>query len=279
MEMSVYNDIIDCIHAFNSRKCLPKLVETYPGIPVNTLGSILSQDYQKKMKKCHHQRYSTSSVEKYYQRYLQDVSAGKECVILSLADEIDLSPALTARIILEKHLSVTKHDGQSASRSQVTQMMRDTTLIEDPVLAAEVHYCVLDDDHYGPLVDCIKHSVGHEYEFKLKRKLDSLDLAYIGEEEMRARGYDKTPDIKMEVPIAVNGHVVNWIESKASFGDEHSHKGYEKDQFWSYWNRFGPGMVIYWFGYIKELDVNREKGIMLMDDFPANIVTMDPLQR
>ena len=32
--------------------------------------------------------------------------------------------------------------------------------------------------------------------------------------------------------------------------------------------RFGPGMVIYWFGFIDELDVNQEKGIILRDCFP-----------
>lgn len=40
--------------------------------------------------------------------------------------------------------------------------------------------------------------------------------------------------------------------------------------------RFGPGMVIYWFGFIDELDVNEDKGIILREDFPSNIVEMDP---
>lgn len=43
--------------------------------------------------------------------------------------------------------------------------------------------------------------------------------------------------------------------------------------------RFGPGMVIYWFGFIDELDVNQEKGIILRDCFPLNIVKMDPTIR
>ena len=42
-------------------------------------------------------------------------------------------------------------------------------------------------------------------------------------------------------------------------------------------SRFGPGMVIYWFGFIDELDCNRERGIILKDDFPTDIITLDSL--
>ena len=44
----------------------------------------------------------------------------------------------------------------------------------------------------------------------------------------------------------------------------------------SYQNRFGPGIVIYWFGFIEELDVNRNKGILLYDHLPENFVHFDP---
>lgn len=50
-------------------------------------------------------------------------------------------------------------------------------------------------------------------------------------------GYDKTPDIKLDVPVAVNGFIICWIESKAIFGHPKLHEQYMKDQYISYWNR------------------------------------------
>lgn len=38
--------------------------------------------------------------------------------------------------------------------------------------------------------------------------------------------------------------------------------------------RFGAGLVIYWFGFVEELDVHREKGILVMDRFPEDFVSL-----
>lgn len=49
--------------------------------------------------------------------------------------------------------------------------------------------------------------------------------------------------------LAVDGQVINWIESKASFGDEERHKEYLRDQYWSYCNRYN--MISFWVYFLK----------------------------
>lgn len=136
--------------------------------------------------------------------------------------------------------------------------------------------CILYDNLYGPIADAVGLSIGREYELKLQNYLTERKLAYIDEEHLRSRGYDKTPDVKLEVPIAVNGFVINWIESKARFGNMEIHQKYIKEQFLSYWNRFGPGLVIYWHGFLDNLNQPSEKKFIIMDHFPVNITYMDP---
>nr|XP_020747386.1 uncharacterized protein C15orf41 homolog isoform X2 [Odocoileus virginianus texanus] len=117
-------------------------------------------------------------------------------------------------------------------------MLRDPSQIPDGVLANQVYQCIVNDCCYGPLVDCIKHAIGHEHEVLLRDLLLEKNLSFLDEDQLRARGYDKTPDFILQVPVAVEGHIIHWIESKASFGDECSHHAYLHDQFWSYWNSF-----------------------------------------
>ncbi|XP_058843596.1 CDAN1-interacting nuclease 1-like isoform X2 [Acipenser ruthenus] len=177
-----------------------------------------------------------------------------------------------ARMVLERYLQ--ELEGTPPSKPVLNSMLREPSLIPDRFLANQVYQCTINDCCYGPLVDCIKHSIGQEHEILLRDMLRERNLSFLDENQLRAKGYDKTPDIILEVPIAVEGHVVHWIESKASFGDEYSHRSYLHDQFWSYWNRFGPGLVIYWHGFIEELDCHRERGILLKDCFPLDIVTL-----
>ena len=164
------------------------------------------------------------TAENYFTRYRQRISdpsntPGK--ILVQLANQVDLSPALLARIILERYLFYASGEETPVPKAEVTKLMREPCLIPDPALSLEVQQCTLFDSSYGPVVESIKHSIGVELEVHLKMTLQDHRLAFLGEEEMRKKGYDKTPDVKLQVPIAVGGQVVNWIESKASFGDDH----------------------------------------------------------
>ena len=60
--------------------------------------------------------------------------------------------------------------------------------------------------------------------------------------------------------------VVSWIDSKATFGDDRIHAKQLEEQYSTYVNRYGPGLVIYWFGCIDGLG---QGDVMVMDAFPA----------
>ncbi|XP_066133285.1 CDAN1-interacting nuclease 1 isoform X4 [Saccopteryx bilineata] len=218
-------------------------------------------------------RQSLRKLKQRFPRYLNGVGEnGAAPVLLELANEVDYAPSLMARIILEKFLQ--EHKETPSSKSVINSMLRDPSQIPDGVLANQVYQCIVNDCCYGPLVDCIKHAIGYEHEVLLRDLLLEKNLSFLDEDQLRAKGYDKTPDFILQVPVAVEGHIIHWIESKASFGDECSHHAYLHDQFWSYWNRFGPGLVIYWYGFIQELDCNRDRGILLKATFPTDIITL-----
>ncbi|KAI4905475.1 hypothetical protein NFI96_028108, partial [Prochilodus magdalenae] len=342
-----------------TRQCMKMLKDRFPNttlIPLfklhhsqSTLLSIFSLEYQKRMKRSLVRHHAPDVIEDYYQRYRSEAKKRpSDPVLLELANEVDLSPSLMARLLVERFLE--EQQGSVSSKQVLNGMLREPSLIPDMQLAKHVEQCTINDCCYGPLVDCIKHiaphslgfplrvhhasplglllalhhdiiglalvpaaghhynaptshsfqgtvcvdkefnsAIGQEHEEILREKLRERNLSFLDENHLRAKGYDKTPDIILEVPIAVEGHIVHWIESKASFGDEQSHRTYLNEQFWSYWNslqafecfrlrvlicRFGPGLVIYWYGFIAELDCQRDRGILLKDCFPSDIVTL-----
>lgn len=260
--------------------CAEELSKIFPAISFATIENIIFQEFQRKMKNTHYIHQQSDRRTKYYKLYQgackQNEKAG---FLLKLAEEVELSPSLLARIILEQHYSPLTVDDEPVTRQKITDMLKNTSLIDDGKLASEIHLCVLNDRYYGPLSDIIRRCVGLDYEKKLKKELDDMGITYIDEQEMREKGYDKTPDIKLELPVAFDGHVINWIESKASFGDIQRHNEYLDNQYWGYHSRFGTGLVIYWFGFVDEIDVHKEQGIFVSQCLPQNFISIAPLSQ
>lgn len=154
----------------------------------------------------------------------------------------------------------------------------------------------------GPRQDRERHNVGIEYELLLEQTLRSMGIPFETEEELRARGTARTPDVLLSCPVGVRvkkkrhsqnpslypkyeeddhrsasssslrrkqftaavGYsdddveydddeyewkIVCWIDSKALFGDVDTHAQSVLPQVESYVHRFGPGLVLYWFGH------------------------------
>uniref|UniRef100_A0A9J8AUX1 CDAN1-interacting nuclease 1 n=2 Tax=Cyprinus carpio TaxID=7962 RepID=A0A9J8AUX1_CYPCA len=259
-----------------TRQSIRTLQTQFPHLPPSTLLSIFSQEYQKRMKRSMVRHHAPDVVKEYYQRYRSEAKTRPAApLLLELANQVDLSPALLARLIVECFLE--ERQASVASRHVLNNMLREPYLIPDLLLAKHVEQVPISFFHYFQLrrlAECVLNAIGLEHEDLLRDKLRERNLSFLDENQLRSKGYDKTPDIILEVPIAVDGHIVHWIESKASFGDDHSHHTYLNEQFWSYCNRFGPGLVIYWYGFISELDCQRDRGILLRDGFPSDIVTL-----
>ncbi|ODN06645.1 hypothetical protein Ocin01_00009 [Orchesella cincta] len=316
MSMNLYQDIIKTIKSTKLWQCQDVLEKKYPTISGLTLGSVLSNYIQKTMRMNHGKHNNPARIEALYQKYNRAVEAHEETgIILRISDDIRITPVLVAKFILEAYINEnhaikmkealeeeTDPEGgfESADsdsrktlvlrensrnlrpltrnelKAEISKYLRDTASIPDRTLAYEVYMCTVHDDNYGPFPDAIKRTIGKEYEVRLSKLLQDQGILYLEEDQLRKQGYDKTPDIKLEVPIAINGKVITWIESKATFGDEETHQGYVKDQLTSYYNRFGPGLVIYWLGYVETILASQSKGIFVCDHLPASITKYDP---
>ncbi|CAB4068219.1 Uncharacterized protein C15orf41,Uncharacterized protein C15orf41 homolog [Lepeophtheirus salmonis] len=273
MKQATYESIILVIDEceFDFDQILAQIIKKFPDISPVLLRSILSLEYQRRIKKNFYRHSTPQDKKRLYDKFVKRVRAGDPPgVIVQLAKANKFAPALIGRSILESSLS------DNYSKNQISDFGKYTSLVEDRDLAYEVFLANVKDEMYGSFSNSIRHCIGAEYEQLVKNNLKKLDIAFLDENDLRDRGYDKTPDVKLEVPIAVNGTIINWIESKALFGDKKSHKGYLDDQLWSYWNRFGPGLVIYWFGFIDELNDLETGKILLSDSFPENITYFKP---
>lgn len=215
------------------------------------------------------QIYSRRMAAKYYltkqfgRSFVARFDAGKS--LMDIADWIDLSPVMIVRRVLELKLKI--------QRKKITALLRDPSKIKDERLRKDVQICISCDDYSGPGIDRIRNVLGLEFELLLIEHLRNIRVEFESEQDLRDRGCHKTPDILLQVPAAFCGKVVRWIDSKAKFGDESTLNKDYSDSISSYVGRFGPGMVIYWFGIIEDCPspILNDTGVLVVDCFPSNI--------
>ncbi len=264
------------------------------------------------MRKIYQQYLSKKAI---YETKASGASEEGSNVLVNLAKAWKIPPCFIARIVLRMFYVATivseerRTTSSSASISEIDdtttfasiKSQKDDTNIKtfvrkaledpmhilgglDPFLAMNVKVCVLSDDICSPKAEYTKQLIGAQKEQELIQKLRSLKISFMMEKCMRNLGFPKTPDVLLSVPIAIDGTVINWVESKAFFGDPYQHDRYLKKQYWAYHNRFGPGLVVYWFGYVHELatPLLQQSGILLrssMDGFdrPGAITRIEPI--
>lgn len=238
-------------HQMTPRHLLNLIHQLHPLLPEQMLFSIVSQRLRAQCAQNGRRvNIDTVQAELYADFKLRSSNRTstkrREAVIPDLARQKGFYPWMTFRAVLhewikEKHGKVTK--------KMMSSLTRSPHLIKNVQLQLEAVHCALQDELQGLVTDQLRSLVGRDHELALAEELRRHNVAFIDEEAQRRAGQDVTPDFRLPVPIQVQGRPVCWIDSKALFGDYETHEGYLNTQLLSYWNRFGPGLVIYWMGH------------------------------
>ena len=169
----------------------------------------------------------------------------------------------------------------SSIKKAISLSLKDPLSISNKRLQDIVIKALHIDYFFGPIADLSKHEYGKAQEDIISNWLLERNISFYSEEHLRNQGYPKTPDFALVIPISFycdkskRFQVINWIESKGMFGSEFQHENYLNEQFWSYHNRFGPGLVIYWGGYVKEIEqIHSNSMIFLSWKLPEKIIKL-----
>ena len=246
----------------------------------DTVLSIYLQQLRWHVRKTSHMHQKAEVLETYLCR-LRDGES-----ISEVAKSVQFPPYTLMKRIIKFWNSIMPRE--SSSLSQVSSAVgsassgrrgkgekSDALSLKDPVLYSQLQLAIRTDVYFSPSSDVLRQNIGLEYEYVLQRKLAACKIAFESEDQMRVEGRSKTPDVRLVVPVATRGpagrhRIVNWIDSKAMFGDPYTHHENMK-QLQGYVNRYGPGMVIYWFDFVPSLNED-DPDILVCRDLPTSYI-------
>ncbi len=175
---------------------------------------------------------------------------------VDIAREYEFPPILTALMILEE---------DKVSRKQFWKYLQDLDNVEDIRLHRDLSDAAKADAIYSPEGSARQYARGRWGERKLQEWLDRHGVPYRTENQVRHQ-FDKTPDTVLGEPLEMNGSKITWIESKATFGDPVEVRRHIGRQLKPYTEIFGDGIVVYWFGYVEDVNLQLPEGVVIANE-------------
>jgi hypothetical protein len=212
----------------------------------------------------HQQKVSRDATRRYYKvkarvpKIYHEWKKGKH--LLSIAREHRFPPVLMAYLVLLEG---------KVPRKQFWKYVRDPTNIKDARLRRELQDLIDHDLVYAPEANARQAERGREGEALLYGWLDGLGVTYRTEKDLRQIS-TKTPDALLDKPMHFNGKPIHWIESKANFGDYPEISRNLRKQLLPYTQLFGPGLVVYWYGYVADAKTPPEVILASKEFFEQN---------
>jgi hypothetical protein len=168
-----------------------------------------------------------------------------------LAQDINFSPLMMANILM-KAKGMTKNDVRNA--------LRDANVVKDARLRREIQEAMDTDMVYSEEGARIQKERGIEGEATIAKWLNEKGISYKTENDLKGKTeHGKTVDFLLDTPITIQFEDglkdINWIESKGSFGDNKKMMRDYRKQLEPYTKYWGPGIVVYWFGFLEGMEM------------------------
>jgi hypothetical protein len=201
-----------------------------------TISNILHQKTVRNVKKCQRQMIKKApAMVRLWQ---------KGDTILEIARNNNYPPVLMASILLKEMGIKSK------------SVIKNPQILQDDRLRHELIQAIDTDVHFSSKAHELQTFQGKIGEELIHTWLSENNLDFMTESDLNKTPNTKTPDFLLYEPMDINSSKVMWIESKAVFADEIEHNRYQKKQFQFYEELYGPGMVVYWYGFVDSIVPN-----------------------
>jgi hypothetical protein len=187
-------------------------------------------------------------IERHAPRLLGEWKRGKS--FTQLAREHRFSPLMMANLLLKAH---------GWTKKQVRDAMKDHSKVRDERIRKELKECNELDMVYSEIGYQIQYKRGKDGEARIREWLTKHGLTFKEEVHLKAEGAGKTVDFLLDRSIRVKFEEgwkdIRWIESKGSFGDQKKVMRDYTKQLSAYHKMYGPGIVVYWFGFLHGMEL------------------------